>query len=605
MGIRCNSGRSLIDDHRLERLLQAICRHPWARFGLLQLESGLTEYQARAARKQALEEGMIETLRVATKGQPRPPRRYGLTPVGAYQARIPIPPINRRAEQLLAAGHLETVRTGILGGAPVRRRLVWAISPWRAAPNLTLDALTCVRGRGGVPVLIAFAAAPSTANPAWWYVELRRCWIRFRNARRDMEVGLAIVGAPFEARGLPTLAGPRPGRRGGRRQRPSPVYILRTLEYGSAINSPEKWERVPSSGSASCCPWDDPTFAPCTVPAGSFLDGRIPSSPRRQPLSAWAETSTHPAAPGLRASLSMTHAQAALVPALLRYPAFASAELAGLLEIRKRTVIRGLRQLSRLDLCECLPLFKREQRFVLTDRGIDLLAYQSMQTPSRFRSRRAWPSAHEPFTAFPRHMRYILAFMFALQRQGRLLEWDLVHARFAYTVAAAPADLVRPRRIELVPDSSGVLSAGKLRMPFWLEIDRGTRTGKKLVRQLEKYVLARFGDAASAPIPLLLYVVAEGGEARARLVARRLVELASRYRLVRAPAILITTWELLVGEERTGQPQPLRAVWRLPFRWREFVKPVIPAGHMTGCSDASIRHEQGGTRNDVSSTVCG
>ena len=461
MGIRCNSGRSLIDDHRLERLLQAICRHPWARFGLLQLESGLTEYQARAARKQALEEGMIETLRVATKGQPRPPRRYGLTPVGAYQARIPIPPINRRAEQLLAAGHLETVRTGILGGAPVRRRLVWAISPWRAAPNLTLDALTCVRGRGGVPVLIAFAAAPSTANPAWWYVELRRCWIRFRNARRDMEVGLAIVGAPFEARGLPTLAGPRPGRRGGRRQRPSPVYILRTLEYGSAINSPEKWERVPSSGSASCCPWDDPTFAPCTVPAGSFLDGRIPSSPRRQPLSAWAETSTHPAAPGLRASLSMTHAQAALVPALLRYPAFASAELAGLLEIRKRTVIRGLRQLSRLDLCECLPLFKREQRFVLTDRGIDLLAYQSMQTPSRFRSRRAWPSAHEPFTAFPRHMRYILAFMFALQRQGRLLEWDLVHARFAYTVAAAPADLVRQRGIELVPEFVGGSLSGQ------------------------------------------------------------------------------------------------------------------------------------------------
>lgn len=46
---------------------------------------------------------------------------------------------------------------------------------------------------------------------------------------------------------------------------------------------------------------------------------------------------------------------------------------------------------------------------------------------------------------------------------------------------------------------------------------------------------------------MLLYVVAEGGESRARIVARRLIELSIRYPLRRIPAILIATWELLTG----------------------------------------------------------
>ena len=605
MAIRGRGRTEMLHDDRMQKLLQTIARHPWARFGFIRQESGLTEYQAREARGQALEGGMIEALRIATKGQPRPPRRYGLTPLGAWHTDLPLPSINRRAEQLLAAVHLEKVRGRILGAAAIRRRLVWAISPWRAAPDLTLDALSCLRGKGGAPVLIAFAVPPSSASPAWWYVELRRSWTRFRHARRDVEVGLAVVGAPFEARGLPTLAGSRRKHARGPRSRSTSVYFLRSLGSGSAIDLPRNWERLPSSGSAAGCPWDDPCLPPSTLEADSFLDGRIPSAARRQLLPEWAETSTHPAAHVLRGALPMTHAQAELVRALLRYPAFSSAELADLTGIRKRTVDGGLGQLGRLKLAELLPLFEMERRYVLTDRGIDLLAYQSMQTPSRFRSRRSWPSAHEPLTAFPRHMRYILAFMFAVKRQGCLLEWDLVHARYAYTVAAAPADLVRPHRIELVPDSSGVLSAGKLRMPFWLEIDRGTRTGKRLTRQLEKYVLARFGDGASAPIPLLLYVVAEGGEARARLVARRLVELSSRYRLARTPAILITTWEMPIGEDGTGEPQPLRAVWRLPFRWREFVEPVIPGAHATGLFDASNRPEGCDAGDGMSSIVCG
>jgi hypothetical protein len=173
-------------------------------------------------------------------------------------------------------------------------------------------------------------------------------------------------------------------------------------------------------------------------------------------------------------------------------------------------------------------------------------------------------------------MQYILAFMFALRRDDRLAGWDLVQARYEYCVAIAPGDLTRPRRVELVPDSGGTLTVDGRQVPFWLEIDRGTRHGVRLTRQLEKYILARFGYAATDPLPMLLYVVAEGGESRARLVARRLVELSTRYRLRRIPAILITTWELLTGGDRSRPPEPMEAVWRLPFRWMEYVLPVPP-----------------------------
>jgi hypothetical protein len=148
-------------------------------------------------------------------------------------------------------------------------------------------------------------------------------------------------------------------------------------------------------------------------------------------------------------------------------------------------------------------------------------------------------------------MEYIFAFMFALRRSGWLASWDLVQARYEYCVAVAPGDLTRPRRVELIPDSEGVLAVDGRKVPFWLEIDRGTRNGVRLTRQLEKYILARFGYAASDPIPMLLYVVAEGGETRARLVARRLVELVARYRLRRMPAILISTWELLTDGDHS------------------------------------------------------
>jgi hypothetical protein len=518
----------------------------------------------------------VELMRIAAKGQPNPPVRYCLTPAGGHRTGLPLPSADRRASALLAAPHLEKVRGIVLGAESIREKLVWSISPWRKGVGVTLDALAYMRNSRGREVLVAFAVPPEGAAASWWYVELLRSWFRSRRAGQGPDVVLAVLGLPFDLRATPMLVrGGRYVRNRAHRSR-APVYFLPSAEAATTLGSADAWLRLPELGWARVCPWDEPTLSPSNAPPAAFVGGRVPKQRRSRSLPEWARESRHPVASVFRAALRMTHGEASVLGALLQYPAFSAEELALLVRLRARSVRRRLEGLRDKGFVETLPLFEGEKRWVLTARGLDLVAFESMQTPMWLRNRRAWPTDHDPLTRSPRHMQYILAFMFALRRDGRLANWDLVRARYEYCVAIAPGDLTRPRRVELVPDSGGILRVDGREVPFWLEIDRGTRHGVRLTRQLEKYILARFGYAASDPLPLLLYVVAEGGESRARLVARRLVELSARYRLRRIPAILITTWELLAGGDRTRPPEPMEAVWRLPFRWVEYVPPVPP-----------------------------
>jgi hypothetical protein len=560
----------------LRSFLGAVWRHPWARFSFLRMESGLSEFKGRRVRCQAVQEGLVQLMRVATKGQARPPWRYSLTAAGASRIWAPLPAVDRRAAALLAAPHLETARNVFLEASSIRDRLEWSISPWHAGGGLTLDGVACIRNSGRRSVLVAFAVPPECAAASWWYVELLRCWFHDRRAAERADIVLAVLGVPFDLMGMLMLV--RAGRhgryRGDRSDRP--VYFLRAGEEAGALGRPDAWLRLPELGWTRVCPWDEPTLLTSRATPAGFVGGKAPKVPRSRSVTEWAAKSRHPVASALRVALPMTHGETSILGALLQYPAFSAQELSQIVGLRTRSVRRCLEELRGRGLVETLPLFEGERRSVLAAPGLDLVAFKSMQSPTGFRTRRAWPADHAPLTRSPRHMQYILAFMFALLRDGRLAGWDLIQARYEYCVAIAPGDLARSRRVELVPDSGGILKVDGREVPFWLEIDRGTRHGVKLTRQLEKYILARFGYAASDPLPMLLYVVAEGGESRARFVARRLVELSARYRLSRIPAILISTWELLTGGDRSRRPEPMDAVWRLPFRWTEYVVPVPP-----------------------------
>src|SRR3972149_3613221 len=199
----------------LRSFLGAVWRHPWARFDFLRIESGLGEFKARRARREAVQEGLIDMMRIATKGQARPPARYSLKAAGACRIRAPLPAVDRRAGALLAAPHLERVRGVFLEAPSIRDRLAWSISPWRAGGGMTLDGLACMRNSRGREVLVGFAVPPEGAAASWWYVELLRWWFSTRSAAQRAEVVLAVLGLPFDLMGMPMLV--RAGRHGRNR----------------------------------------------------------------------------------------------------------------------------------------------------------------------------------------------------------------------------------------------------------------------------------------------------------------------------------------------------------------------------------------------------
>jgi len=595
--------RSQDQERRIDRLLRAVARHPWARFEFLLVESGLSEHHARQARRETVEKSQIELMRIATKGQPHPPQRYGLMPSGAWHTRLPLENVNQRAARLMAAPHLEQVRRRFLMDPEVRGRLVWSISPWRTENGLTLDALVCMRNKLGLPVMVACAVPPENAAEGWWYATLVRRWITFHRRNIELSVSLILLGKPFAPRKISILADSplRRRSRGVRSDANERIVFWSPDRPDSGMTQADNWIHLGRGGEKNCCPWDDPTLLACHQPARVFMHGQVPTKPHVQRLRTWCERSNHSAAPALRAALSCSHGEIRLLELLLRYPAFNDKELACLSGITQRTVRRNLRRLLNQGLIEQLPNFSKGDRVSLTKTGLDLMAYQAMQTPARFKAHRAWPVDHKALTHSPRHMDYILRFMFALQRQGQLANWDLLQARYGYCVALSAGDLTRPRWVTVVPDSSGVLRLGDVEVSFWLEIDRGTRHGRALRRQLEKYIQLRFAYAGSDPIPMLLYVVAEGGEGRARRVARCLVELGQRYHLRRTPAILISTWELLTNDDPRQTPDPLRPVWRHPYSWRLWLSPLEPheernehplwtkgAGHQTQTMTSSL-----------------
>ena len=303
-------------DAELASFLGAVCCHPWAGFDFLQMESGLTEFKARRARRQAIDLGLIDLMRIATKGQPKPPARFTLTPAGAHRARMPLPAVDRRAALLLAAPHLERVRGIFLGAASIRERLLWSISPWRAGGGVVLDALACMRSSRGREVLVAFAVPPEGAAASWWYVELLRSWFRNRRTGQGTDAVLAVLGLPFDLMAMPMLLGSGIRRWNQARHAPEPVYFLPDGKEGTRLASPDAWLRLPELGWARVCPWDEPTLATSQKTPASYLGGRVPRAPRSRPLSKWADASRHPVAHALRAGLQMTHGESSLLGAL-------------------------------------------------------------------------------------------------------------------------------------------------------------------------------------------------------------------------------------------------------------------------------------------------
>jgi hypothetical protein len=206
--------------------------------------------------------------------------------------------------------------------------------------------------------------------------------------------------------------------------------------------------------------------------------------------------------------------------------------------------------------------------------------------PGRYVRYRRWPTRHGPRTPecetglasthrrgreldvgillrHYEHTRDVRAFMASLanvarrnrklRRDHALLVWDESECRRYYRAGG--------RRRALVPDSGGAYRIGQDVYHFFLEVDRGTMSRKKLARKFDCYYSYRqTGEylQGSAHLPRLLIVVPDEG--RAHLIRRVILE---RARLVNADAL--DAWIAVQGTlEQRGPSAP---VWRHVVDW--------------------------------------
>jgi DNA-binding MarR family transcriptional regulator len=204
----------------------------------------------------------------------------------------------------------------------------------------------------------------------------------------------------------------------------------------------------------------------------------------------------------------------------------------------------------------------------ITQSGISLLGALSGISAELADELLGWPNRPQTYARQREHYQRITGFLLWLHRAGRVEDWSTMKCRYRFRDVSVGA--VQRWAVTIHPDGEGdfVFCDGR-KVRFWLEVDRGTRTGRRFSAQLEKYYLIRYARIQAVNIPVLLYITDTGGEqdeGRLRSAARRLARQGqTRYPESRLH-ILFTTGDLIDRFDE-GDPGVVR-IWRRFARGR-------------------------------------
>jgi hypothetical protein len=271
------------------------------------------------------------------------------------------------------------------------------------------------------------------------------------------------------------------------------------------------------------------------------FDGRATPYPKAATLRYWAGRDQSRPARAARTFWELGPTRLELLLLLARFPALATDDLALLSRRRKGRYWVGPR-LAELEAAG-LASQKLPGRWLPSEAGLALLAGLAGVSPKAFNRYLGWPVRAGAFRNLEQHQDVVTGFMLRLLREGALARWSFNAARYTFTLPR-PHDGAGLRQVRVYPDSAGVLNwddgQGGL---FWLEVDQGTRRGKRMSWKLEKYFLIHFSLAAPTHVPPILYLVSgpQGREEqRLEAVGRALSRLA-RTRPGTALTLLLTT----------------------------------------------------------------
>ena len=576
----------------LSQILDVVAAHPWLDVEQASALAGLSRRQASRLLEQAVGKGLVQVCHIAglcTYGALYALTRRGTrdrpaaSPIGLERALLQIEPL-WGARNLLA-------------GLAQRDELAQSVSPARlslpagtkSAPSgkrvLHLDVLawgTLAREPGQLPFVIEWDLGEIVTEAYRHHFDAiydmaQRC--------ESCAFPVWVMVTTNRARAAQLLwlwrnAALRHGMRALR------FYVA---EWSAVLSGqPDVWQRIGNEGARASLFQGEPgetgyavrQFQPdhaCHAPRASFSAQRVKDEP------------------GLRHDLAHAHLcmpdqyARRVLRRIANWPLLSASELSRLLADEHETNVRpALRSLIRLDLLTEYQRSQEPARFYLTTLGVRLLAAASGMEPSRYVHYRRWPARRkirQPLVAGKtaghathtrgkeldvgillrhlQHTRDVRAFMVSLANVARhyralrfdhqLVVWDEGECRRYYEADG--------RRHALVPDSGGVYRIGQELYEFFLEIDRGTMSRRKLARKFDCYYIFRqTGEYlyGGARLPRLLVVVPDEGRAH---VIRKVI--LARARLARATPL--DAW--IAVQDTLDARGPAAPVWRHIVAW--------------------------------------
>ncbi len=601
----------------LTRFLRAVHDLPWAQQAVLETYAGLFDWEIeRQLRPACLAAGWVERgdVRVASG---RAPARLGLTPMGAALLERPWS-LALQAEALCRVASLDVARRVLtlcarVGDAGHPGRLAWALTPYtvpvqalrsetpymgpkapfdpeRGLSALHWDALAVLERPTDVGprwVAVAVWIDPGDIQLSWFSQQCRalRAWRRRSEfAREPGRFPIVLVVAAHEGRRSDMI---RLWRESARHAEPEIVLRWVTLSdlasgdeqvtWQDSVGTPVPlWARVRGARSPLAAPrthvgaWWGVEPAPLTRPPLRLRRGLVARARVGASLSALRLTALQ---------LALSARERAVCVAVGNYPLLTAgdhAHVSGLDASHMRAALRRLLELG-------LILRDESGQHWLSWDGVAWSAAQAGLSPDAYARLRRWPVERQ--CGAPRlsvqglvdqadHTRAVIDVLVGVKRalgQGalQLASWDQVTPLqgFVGPIDGRRRDRGKARMegARVIPDAVAALvrreHSGKAThvARFWLELDRGTIRGARLMRKLKRYYSAAGpGQGWRGRPERILVIVREGGEGRLRLWQRRLRALDAAYHT--RLDIRLTRWDLVADD--AGRVHLLRAVWR-------------------------------------------
>ncbi len=463
---------------------------------------------------------------------------------------------------LMQYNRLEYTREKLTGYHQAKL-ISWSISPWRPGRSgLYFDALFPLNLSPGRSIL-TIMANPIPDGGLNWLLDLLKVWSRWRHQNQDLPA-LLFLNTPIL-------------------DRSSRRYLA---EYAPWLPNSFVGYHAPDSGKPGQEPiellW--PTKARSFPPQLKYLptapterirqddfitDARQTPFRSASSLERWSTKSVDERAASIQFFLHTCPSEIINLKMIAQFPGL-PLKFYQQLDARKKAmrnrpaVFSDLFQAGLVIEAEDLPGY-----YFPTEKGLTVLGHLFGIKTETANQYLGWPLRPNQLRVWKEHQEVVTNFMLRLIAEKRLLDWNYNNVRFVFEKIQPHSFIPKKyKHVIILPDSTGILRLKDNRLGrFWLEVDRGTRQGERLVQKLEKYFVIWHSTLASTLIPPLVYIVdvAQGHDwTRLETVVRILEALGKKYD--RSPCNILLTTGLFI--ENAPGPLSQATIWLRFFEER-------------------------------------